>query len=331
MNPPTKKTKQVPAEVQTHNGVEQPVVNHEVSEQKDTVSAPQNASVEHYGRSENLQYTGMPTLPSHLRGHKLTRCTAQMLRLLADYTGKPEEVILPERAQSKSPLQKQNSIAARSDFSDESQNSDLPRFVKSLEDRIATDDLEYLRAKGALTLPAVEFRDALIWSFFEHVHPLMPVLDLDQFLQPILDGDDESGQVSLLLYQAVLFAGTAHVKMEFLKEAGFKTRRHARKVLFQRVRVSVKCGPSTLTSLTTLASLRLQCRIRPCRTRPSSPPHDSLVRNSRRAQKHLALDRRCHFPGLCSWSPSRSLTEQYLNVAEDAKTSSTSMVGMLHA
>lgn len=167
----------------------------------------------------------------------LLTCPAQMLRLLADYTGEPEEVVLPETNHSKISPQDTSSTPLQPEINDEPSNSSLPSFLKPSTDRIAEDDLAYLRAKGAFAVPGVGFRDALIWSFFEYVHPLMPVLDIDQFLQSTLDKDGSSEKISLLLYQAVLFAGTAHVKMEYLQEAGFKTRRHARKVFFQRVRV----------------------------------------------------------------------------------------------
>lgn len=113
----------------------------------------------------------------------------------------------------------------------------LPGFIKPLSSCIASDDLAYLQSKGALTLPTEKFQNALIWSFFEYVYPYMPVVDLEQFLESVYNRDGGSGQISLLLCQAVLFAGTAHVKMDLLKELGFQTRRQARKTFFLRVRV----------------------------------------------------------------------------------------------
>lgn len=65
----------------------------------------------------------------------------------------------------------------------------------------------------------------------------MPVLDLGHFLQMLDARDGKCGQISLFLYQAILFAGAAHVNISHLREAGFTTRKHALKELFQRARV----------------------------------------------------------------------------------------------
>ncbi|KAH7016757.1 fungal-specific transcription factor domain-containing protein [Ilyonectria destructans] len=112
----------------------------------------------------------------------------------------------------------------------------LPGFIKPLATRIAIDDLAFLHSRQALTLPSLDCQDALLWSFFEYVYPFMPILDLDLFLQVVSNQDGKAGQVSLLLFQAVLFAGTAHVKLEYLRNAGFTTRKQAGKAFFQRVR-----------------------------------------------------------------------------------------------
>lgn len=114
----------------------------------------------------------------------------------------------------------------------------LPGFIKPLSTRLANDDLAFLHSKGALNLPSRDCQDALLWSFFEYVYPFMPILDLDQFLQAVENEDGKAGKISLLLFQAVLFTGTAHVPLHHLQNAGFTTRKNARKAFFQRVRVS---------------------------------------------------------------------------------------------
>ncbi|KAF4472615.1 Cutinase transcription factor 1 beta [Fusarium albosuccineum] len=163
--------------------------------------------------------------------------SSQMLNLLTSYTGdhgtsldsrpsKPHEQPQP---QTQSPLD--------TGSQDSPYVTDLPGFIKPLAAGIETDDLAYLQSKGALKLPAEEFQNALLWSFFEYVYPFMPVVDLEEFLQSVHDREGDSGQISLLLFQAVLFAGTAHVSMDYLAKAGFHDRREARKAFFQRVRL----------------------------------------------------------------------------------------------
>ncbi|OLN82116.1 Cutinase transcription factor 1 beta 2 [Colletotrichum chlorophyti] len=113
----------------------------------------------------------------------------------------------------------------------------LPAFVKPLPAKIAQEDVTYLHSKGALTLPALPLQNALLQAYVEYVHPYMPLLELYEFLAIINDQDGLCGQTSLFLYQAVMFAATAFVDMKVLREAGYPTRKAARKAFFQKTRL----------------------------------------------------------------------------------------------
>lgn len=121
--------------------------------------------------------------------------------------------------------------------SDDTQSFDLPKYVRPLTS-LPPDDMTHLHNEGALDLPASTLQNALLRAFFEYVHPYVPTLDLDGFLHAIETQDGSAGQVSLLLLQAVLAAGTAHVEMDALRNAGFQTRKQARTTYMKRVRVS---------------------------------------------------------------------------------------------
>ncbi|KAH6611302.1 Zn2Cys6 transcriptional regulator [Trichoderma cornu-damae] len=124
--------------------------------------------------------------------------------------------------------------ADKSPQEDPSSPFDLPKYVRPLTS-LPPDDMAYLRAEGALELPDSALQNALLRAFFEYVHPHVPTLDLDGFLHSIESHDGSAGQVSLLLLQAVLAAGTAHVERDHLREAGFQTRKQARTVFMKRV------------------------------------------------------------------------------------------------
>lgn len=98
-------------------------------------------------------------------------------------------------------------------------------------------DIDYLFAKGALSLPETLVRNALLRSYVEYVHPYMPLVEIHELLQIINDGTGQSGRLSLLLFQAIMFAGTAFVDMEYLRSAGYSNRKAARKAFFQKARV----------------------------------------------------------------------------------------------
>lgn len=114
----------------------------------------------------------------------------------------------------------------------------LPAFLKPLPAKIAPEDVKYLYTKGALTLPTPELQNALLRAFVEYVHPYMPLLELGVFLNTVNSTDGLNGQVSLSLYHAIMFAASAFVETKYLKEAGYTSRKAARKSFFQKTRVS---------------------------------------------------------------------------------------------
>lgn len=132
---------------------------------------------------------------------------------------------LPEQ----SPLVNQFLVAPMPTYS-------LPAYIKPLHNRLTPDDILYLEKKGALTLPPDNLRNELLRCYIEFVHPYMPLLDLHETID-IIDRNDGERSISLLLFQAVMFAGVATVDMRYLKAAGYATRRDARRFFFQKTRL----------------------------------------------------------------------------------------------
>lgn len=116
--------------------------------------------------------------------------------------------------------------------------ADLPLFIKPLPAKIGPDEVTYLETKGALTVPKGTLRSEMLRAYVEYVHPYMPLLDLHDFLTIIDQPDGSAGKVSLILFQAVMFTGSAFVDMRHLRAAGYATRKEARKDFFQKTRVS---------------------------------------------------------------------------------------------
>lgn len=115
--------------------------------------------------------------------------------------------------------------------------ADLPLYIKPLPSRIGPDEISYLEKKGALTLPQGTLRSEMLRAYVEFVHPYMPLLDLCDFLTIIDRPDGSLGKVSLILFQAVMFAGSAFVDMRHLRTAGYVTRKEARKDFFMKTRL----------------------------------------------------------------------------------------------
>lgn len=111
-----------------------------------------------------------------------------------------------------------------------------PRFLKPLPSRIAPEDLEFLRFRGALSIPESGLRNELLRCYIQWVHSFMPVLNLQELLRCVVE-NDPNGNISLLLFQAVMFVGTAFVDLKHLQAAGYSTRKIARNTFFTRLRV----------------------------------------------------------------------------------------------
>ncbi|KFY14282.1 hypothetical protein V492_02721 [Pseudogymnoascus sp. VKM F-4246] len=112
----------------------------------------------------------------------------------------------------------------------------LPAYIRPLPACMAPEDTMHLWIKGAITIPGVAFRNELLRSYIEFVHPYMPLLDVHDFLEIVNKGTGENGRISLLLFQAVMFAGVAFVDRSYLTAAGYPTRRSARKAFYLKAR-----------------------------------------------------------------------------------------------
>ena len=112
----------------------------------------------------------------------------------------------------------------------------LPSYISRPRRKFKPEELEYLKNRGALSVPGTTLRNQLFLSFVMYVYPFLPVLDLQDFIFAI-EGQPRT-EVSLILFQAVMFAGTAFVDAQSLVNAGFEDRVAARAYFFEKVKVS---------------------------------------------------------------------------------------------
>ncbi|KAL9090410.1 MAG: hypothetical protein Q9159_002037 [Coniocarpon cinnabarinum] len=113
----------------------------------------------------------------------------------------------------------------------------VPDFVKSFSEKIGPEEAQFLRRKGALSLPDPELRSALLESYVNFVYPYVPTVELNDFFSIVQHEDGSQGKVSLLVFQALMFAGSSFVDYSHLKRAGFRSRQEARKAFYQKARL----------------------------------------------------------------------------------------------
>ncbi|OAP62784.1 hypothetical protein AYL99_02011 [Fonsecaea erecta] len=110
----------------------------------------------------------------------------------------------------------------------------LPHYLRPVPKHISDEDLAYLQKKGAFDIPATIHRNELLRCYIQYVHPLLPIIDLRDFLRAI-DKNDPSDTFSLMLLQAVMFAGTTFIDMNYVP--GYEDRRAYQKAYFQKVKM----------------------------------------------------------------------------------------------
>ncbi|KAH7336484.1 fungal-specific transcription factor domain-containing protein [Rhexocercosporidium sp. MPI-PUGE-AT-0058] len=96
------------------------------------------------------------------------------------------------------------------------------------------EDLAFLEAKGAFTLPPEELREELIHCYFEYVHPFLPLLDQNHFLNQI--ASKQSSEMSILLLQSVFFAASNFADPEILVRSGISSTKALKRELYQRAK-----------------------------------------------------------------------------------------------
>ncbi|KAF5709071.1 cutinase transcription factor 1 beta [Fusarium mundagurra] len=150
------------------------------------------------------------------------------------------------------------SVSANTPHTDQNQGDSqyhLPSYISPFPSHLDKHYLEFLALKDCLTIPDNQLRDELIRIYAFIVYPFMPAIDLIDFLEPIT-GSSEAGTVSLLIFQAIMFSSVTFVDMQLLQSHGFESKREARKVFFNRVKLLYSLGYET-DRLTLVQSLLL--------------------------------------------------------------------------
>ncbi|KAK5045906.1 hypothetical protein LTR84_008692 [Exophiala bonariae] len=135
--------------------------------------------------------------------------------------------LLPDASQSP---------AASVEITQPSVSFSIPDFLSPPPAQLSKEDLNYLHQKRTLSIPEPELRSALIRSYILHVHPFYPIVDLEA-LHDLLHGASHQNPFSLLVFQAIMFAGSSFVEIRMLREVGFLTRKAARNAFFLKARL----------------------------------------------------------------------------------------------
>ncbi|KAJ0415088.1 fungal-specific transcription factor domain-containing protein [Aspergillus carlsbadensis] len=141
--------------------------------------------------------------------------------------------------------------------------------------RLDQDEICYLDSQSCFRLPVASPWQGMLHAYFEHINPLVPVLDEAGFWRTVRgNGADSSSSstLSLFVVQAILFAACPFASRRTIKECGFANCRKARAAFYRRAkllyRLESELRPIEIIQGTLLLSL--------CSTAQTSSPVNSV-------------------------------------------------------
>ncbi|KAJ9618367.1 hypothetical protein H2204_013041 [Knufia peltigerae] len=117
---------------------------------------------------------------------------------------------------------------------------DLPSFIRPIPPLADAATIEFCKKKTAFDIPDGRIVKALLQSYFDFVNPFLPLFNKEEVYRMLEHGSGTSQeaqptpQLSLLVFQALLFAGSGFVDTEVINAMGFDHRDQARRVLYTR-------------------------------------------------------------------------------------------------
>ncbi|TDZ46012.1 Cutinase transcription factor 1 beta [Colletotrichum trifolii] len=147
---------------------------------------------------------------------------------------------------------------------------------------IPPQDVNFLELQGCLRIPTRAILDEFVQQYFLHVHPLLPMLNEGDFWDVYCANPATfpHERVSLLLFQAMLFASCNFVSRQTIKALGFSTIRAARAAFYRRAKLLYDLESESSPLAVSQAALLLSFR---------SPPTTPSLRRSNTAWLAIAI------------------------------------------
>ncbi|QGI69613.1 hypothetical protein CEK26_001945 [Fusarium fujikuroi] len=96
------------------------------------------------------------------------------------------------------------------------------------------DDINYLEGQGCFRVPTPEALDEFVQEYFLHVHPALPLLDEAWFWTIYSRPARGRSNLSLFVFQAMLFTACSFLPFSTLKSLGFASVHNARNTYYRR-------------------------------------------------------------------------------------------------
>ncbi|KAL6810268.1 fungal-specific transcription factor domain-containing protein [Trichoderma sp. SZMC 28015] len=99
---------------------------------------------------------------------------------------------------------------------------------------LSSADRVYLEAKGVFTLPKTKSCESLLRAYLHHVHPIMPVIEVDHILEYQRNG--RLHEYNILLLWSIFSAAVNFVSPEVYHQEGYKSRKEMKASMYSRAK-----------------------------------------------------------------------------------------------
>ncbi|KAL3490723.1 fungal-specific transcription factor domain-containing protein [Aspergillus germanicus] len=155
--------------------------------------------------------------------------------------------------------------------------------------KLAPTDVRFLDSKGCFRVPARPYLDEFLRKYFLHIHPCYPVVDEAEFWslynqEGMWDGHSK---ISLMLFQAMLFAASAYVSLRSLRAIGIDNTLEARDTLHRRAVLLHQFQADTDNTTIAQIGLLLSFNVSPMDVYNNSSFLTIAIQAARATQAHL--------------------------------------------
>ena len=113
----------------------------------------------------------------------------------------------------------------------------LPQYIERLPNSLSPEDVAFLSAKGAFSVPPRHILQVILCRYMEFVDPALPLLDVHATITAINDESGGSGSISILLLIAMIYAALPFVESKHVRGLGMESKLDARTQYYKKVKV----------------------------------------------------------------------------------------------
>lgn len=154
---------------------------------------------------------------------------------------------------------------------------------------IPPQDVNFLELQGCLRVPVRNLLDEFLQQYFLHVHPLLPLLNEGDFWDLYCHSSNNgmpTERMSLLVFQAVLFASCNFVSKQTIKALGYPSIRVARASLYRRAKLLYDLESETSPLSIAQAALLLSFWSPSTTRKPNTSWLSLAIQHARTAEAH---------------------------------------------